>query len=381
MADPYGIDWGALQQPNILGNFVAGHEAGAKLRKDRSRREGLNLLATDPVAGANALIASDNSDAVTASFGARNVLGEYQAKEAAKPFAAKGDYRGASRAAAEFDLEASRKFAAYGQEELDRTRKQAERSAAVLMSAAQIPDPVQRRAFIDQHATELEGLGYSREQIAGYDVSDATKMRADASRFLDLGTIAGKVSVEKFGDYAVTYDTNPVTGTRAVSRSEIPPTRAERRQDQEFDYRREHDAEELAFRREQERRRAQEASDPYSSPSRVMGPILAKIARGETLTPGEQRLYTDYRTARAQPDDFMAGDALGGDYGAPGTPAPAAAPTPSKTPAARPGAARGRPADGRSAASPVQPRSRAEAEALPSGTWFRDPAGNLIQKR
>ena len=312
---PFDINFAAINTGNPLRDYLVGREAGQKIRQDRARQEGLNVLARDPSAGAESLIASGNADAAREALQARNVLATYQANEVAKPYASKGDYTGAARAAGAYDVGVARQLESFGQEQLDHTAKVGKRSAAVLMAAAQIPDPNARRAFVDQHADELTGLGYSHDQIAGYDLSDPTKMRADAARFLDLSDLAGKMSVEKFGDYAVTYETNPVTGTRPVSRTEIPATRSDRRQDAEFAYRQEHDAEELRLARAREARESANATNPDSSPAKVMGPIFRKMANGEPLTEGETRALQYYKLDPLTAAAVDGGAPAGGEYG------------------------------------------------------------------
>lgn len=63
----------------------------------------------------------------------------------------------------------------------------------------------------------------------------------------------------------------------------------------------------------------------------VMGPIYGKIARGEPLTPGEERLYSD---SRRPVDPYAA--LLAGGGGGYDMPPPAAAPRPAATPARTP---------------------------------------------
>lgn len=370
------INWSMLDtNPNIFAKTVAGVEAGAKAKTERDTRAAMNLFAQDPSRGGTALIAAGRPDLARDAFSARKSGRAYQAEEAARPFTERGDFMGAAKAAGGVDIETGGRLQSFNKEQLSQLRDMNTRGAEVIMAASRLASPEERRAFIDGQADELAAYGYPVEKIRGYDVSDPMRMRADASSKMSLAEQAGKISVEKFGDYAVTYETNPVTGSRAVSKSEIPMTRAERRQDEEFSYRRQHDAEELDLARRREARMSASESDPAGSPSKVMGPIYAKLARGEPLTPGERQAMLYYRL------DPLTADAVGedDDVGAAERPPQVPAPAPSPAPPARPGS--GRPGNGRSSASPVQPRSRAEAEALPSGTWFRDPAGNLIQKR
>lgn len=82
------------------------------------------------------------------------------------------------------------------------------------------------------------------------------------------------------------------------------------------------------------------------SPSRqtmagTMAPILAKVSRGETLTPGEQQAWSMYRPRRA---------------------------------------AKGGQAQQGSADNPVPVTTRDEAMRLPAGTYFRNPQGKVMRR-
>jgi hypothetical protein len=195
---------------------------------------------------------------------------------------------------------------------------------------------------------------------------DDNSLKAEASKVIGMDKLLGSYSMRDEGDSVVTYRNNAFGPPEEVSRRALPPTRADARAERGLQIREEND----------------QQRDTAVTPSRVIGPVLAKIGRGETLTPGEQQLYTDYRTAKARPDDMLGYGGDGGDDGDYGA-APSAPARAHSAPAARapqPGA----PGGGRLGASPsapVRPKSRAEAMTLPRGTWFTDPSGNLIQKK
>jgi hypothetical protein len=296
------VNWGALQLPNYFDAAARGWDQGRAIRSEREMRMATNLFATDPEAGARAMIASGRPDVANAFLTANRNLDSHRARTTARPFLEQGDYAGAAKAAAGLDPAMSRELQGWDKERLDRTHELGKRGSQIIMAASALPDPQARSDYIQKHTDELLQYGFKPEQIAGYDVSDPLKMRADAAKFMDLGTLAGKVSVEKFGDYAVTYQTDPIRGTRAVGKTEIPETRAERRaaasedrQEREFAWRQKYDMERLKLAVMEEERQAREQGNPYSSPAKVLGPIFAKMARGEALTAGEERAVYAYK--------------------------------------------------------------------------------------
>lgn len=365
------IQWGNLQTPNYFAAMAEGVDAGRKLRQEREVRRAANLFAQDPEAGANAFIAAGRPEAAAAMLTASSGVDKFKGRRAAQPFLEGGDYAGAAKAAAPHDLDLAKSLSEMDKDALDRNHALGKRGAAILMAASNLSDPGERRAYIDENAAELVKYGMPQERIAAYDVQNPQKMRADAGKFMELGDLAGKISVEKFGDYAVTYQTDPIRGTRAVGKTEIPETRAERRQREEFEYRQQHDAEEMAYKREldgkqlsiRERElaiREKIAQDPHSSPAKVMGPIFAKLAAGQELTSGEAEAMRFYKldpiTANALGDD-------GGveDYGEGVTsPPPATAP---RAPA-RPAGAGGLPDRARAQLREGQPTTFANGQ-----TW------------
>lgn len=321
------LNWGLLAQPNrIAENALLGYEAGRKERDQRQVKNALALADSDPRGSVNALMALGRPDLASNVTTMTNTRRTQDAQEAGRDLAAAGDYQGAAKAAAPFDLTVARQFSTYGKEQLDQKRVAGERSAAIIMAASRLGSPEERRTFIGSHADELAGLGYTPDQVAGYDVSNPTRMRADAARFLSLADIAGKVSTEKFGDYAVTYQTDPINGTREISRQEIPETRADRLARDKYDHDVANDRERLTLDRSREGRMQQNADNPESSPSTVMGPIYAKLARGEDLTPGERQALQYYKL------DPITADAVG-DLDEEPTPPPA--PTGRRQPAPR----------------------------------------------
>lgn len=333
------IQWDGLNSsPNIFALGMQGYETGRKIRNEREVRQATNVFAQDPDKGTDALIAAGRPDLAAASTSARRSQRVARAEKDASASAASGDYASAARAAAGSDIGTAGAYQKFGDDQMDHLQKAGERSARIIMSASTLPTPQARTAYIAQHSDELAGMGYTPEQIASYDTTDETKMRADAARFMTLSEIAGKRDVQRLGDFAVVYDTDPVRGTRAVSKTAIPPTRAEQRQQAEFDWRKTYDERKLALDAQAEERRAQAAGNPDSSPSKVVGPLYRKLVNGEALSTGEKAALNYYKldpmTARAVSG---AEDDGSDEYARPGGAAPP--PNGTRRPTPPPGAA------------------------------------------
>lgn len=100
------------------------------------------------------------------------------------------------------------------------------------------------------------------------------------------------------------------------------------------------------------------------TPSDVVAPILAKVSRGENLTPGEQRAVDLYQ--RLDPMDIRIRNALQGAGARPPAPAAQGAPSPANQQQG-------------TRENPVSVSGPDEARSLPSGTWFTAPDGVLRQ--
>jgi hypothetical protein len=292
------VNWGALGQPvNALASYRGGVEAGQKVATERTRRNALATYGVNPEGALSALMTAGDTGTVNALVGTDDKLSTWRGRRAARPAMEAGDYAGAAKAAGGFDPELAAQISKMDADQKDRLYKMGQRSASVIMAAAQIPDPQQRRAYIGQYSTELTGLGLTPEQIANYDVTDPVRMRADAARFMEVSDIAGRSSVEKVGDYSVNYETNPVTGSRPVSKTLIPPTRAERLAEERFGAEQDYRSNRLALDREGLDLRRQEQENKPPTVSAEQGRVMEKVRQGVPLTAGEQEVW-DYMQNR-----------------------------------------------------------------------------------
>jgi hypothetical protein len=371
-------------QPDPFGSFTKGYNALQTMRDNRVSRDAGNLLASGDAPGAynafaragmidkagSALEVGNKREAYTRTREVGNAFND-DPKKAAAAAAAGGDVQGAMQILTHVENMDTKKRASF---------KEANEELARMMTWVATAPPQERETrrgaviqslgsmFPNADAPEVRAI-LQRAQTMPLD--DAS-LKAEASKVIAMDKLLGSYTMRDEGDNVVTYRNNAFAPPEEVSRRPLPPTRADARAERG-----------LQIREENDRQR-----DTAVTPSKVIGPVLAKIGRGETLTPGEQQLYTDYRTAKARPDDMLGYGGDGGDDGDYGAAPNALSASPARA-APAPGAARaqppgvGRPAArlGASPSSPAKPRSRAEAMALPRGTWFTDPSGNLIQKK
>lgn len=297
-------DWNLLKTaPNAYASFNAGVDDSAKYLDRRNaiqdRTQLKNAYATaavDPVAGGNALMAAGQPAAAVNALSYMGARNKAEATSAAAPYLAKGDTKGAVAAAAGKDIDYAQHLSKLDAEGLARQQQLGQFAGSILMSAANLPDPAQRRDYLTRNASRLTALGLPPEAVANYDVNDVSKMRADASGFMSLSDAAGSIKTEKLGDQSVTYKVNPVTGYSEVGRRDIPKTRAEILAEQRAAETAGYHRETLDLRREEAGRR-----EEADTPTKVVGALYAKMQRGEPLSKGEQAVLDHYSTGKMHP--------------------------------------------------------------------------------
>lgn len=387
---------------NIFQNFMTGLEAGNR-QADRNRvraaqdEAGLLMTKGDTTGAARVLMAAglygDANTASQVSMTRRRDDAQIKAGEqyrAGQPGAAAGEFFGAGmieegeqartrgvardtgaafardpHSAAEVaalggDVEMATRLTDWAERLDERGREEALKRnqvfAPVLYRAGQMPYE-QRRAYIASQGQALSGLGFTPEQIAGFDPTDEN-IQSMVDTQLGIEKLLGTYSQREVGDEVRTYNTNPY-GVRPVAREPIPITRDERRQDERLNL---------------ERERLERIPE-VNSVGDVLGPLLSRYAAGEELSPQEQAIV----------DRHLEGGntaMFGMGMGMPAAPTPVA-PTMPRPPAATPAVPAAQPARSSGSgtqADPARPRTRQEAAALPSGTWFLDPSGNLLQR-
>lgn len=209
-------------------------------------------------------------------------------------------------------------------------------------------DPRARAAELERWAPYLREHGITDEQISSADLTDAGLSRQFAKSF-DFKAMIEKEKSDR--DFAATQADRAADNARADSA--LSETRRNHRVTESQGGQR------IAISR---------ANAGEVSPSKVMGPILAKISQSgmKSLTPSEAEAFNAYKSFGIV-DQALGRGAPVGDEGDDGS---VTLPAPTETGPIIPSAAR-RPLS----ASPVRVRSIAEARALPKGTEFLTPDG------
>lgn len=275
--------------------------------------------------------------------------------------------------------------------DLSNVATRGERGASALYAALALPKE-QRSAYMAQHRDLATDAGISPEQFASFDWSNDQAVRSVADRWQDASKMAGEVSLQRFGDNVQTVRTGP-SGTQVLDSREVPQTRAEQLDASRVNYAQSSDQRDYRYRETRDQaddayRNSRAASeDAYrkwqqenpNSRGDVEGVVLSKAVRegAAALSTEEKAIYDRYLASSSSTGNELLG-LLGG--GAPGT-QPGGQPTPAQRPApVQPG--RGGPAGAAGTQqNPARPRTTAEAQALPAGSYFLDPSGNLIQRQ
>ena len=363
----------------LIPTIIGAYQAGQDNRTQRQRRNALqgydgtpgslrdvstNLIRSGDMSGAG--------DLMSVGQGVNALRGVVASSDRAR----QGDYRGASQAAAgEGQVDLARQFMALDQGQLEAAQQRGRQGASALLAALSLP-PEQRASYMTQYLPLAEEMGIGRARFEQIDWSNDAMIRAQASTWLDASKLAGDISVQRFGDEAVTMRVSPA-GSEVVGRLPIPESRQERfardqfayRQEQDQadrDYRVQRDREEDALRREQ--REAMSRSD-------VEGAVLAKATREglESLNPAERQIYD---RATALPNASPWG-------GVPGLPAATPPGISRPAPQAAQQPQRGQQAGGNGASpdAPARPQTQQDLDRLPSGAYYVDPGdGQLYQK-
>lgn len=286
-------------------------------------------------------------------------------REEIAPMVREGRYGDAARTAASGGEAAmANQLLQLNANELSLVKARGERGAATIYAALDLP-PAQRAAFMQQNRDLAMEAGVPAEVFDRADWSDTASLRAIANQWQGVATLAGDISLQKFGDSVQTVRTGP-SGSTVLDSREIPMTRAEvadqqrlrsaeARDERDYRYRRERDAADDDYRREALKVRSSDVS-----PNDVIGPVLAKVQAGgvAALSEGERVIFQRWQDG---------GSSSAGWGAAPASPAPAARP---------------QPGTGTSQGAPARPMNEADFNALPSGAWFVNPAdGRTMQKK
>lgn len=317
----------------VIDAFNAGQQA--RDRRDRRNALAAYSQAATPEAQQNALnplVAMGDFETLGAAREHREQNAFDATRRAAGAAAGAGRYREAADVASgagQVDLAAQ--FMQLDRGALEGARVRGERGAAVIYSALQLPAQ-QRAAYVAQHQDLASELGISPEQLSQVDFANDGAMRALADQWLDASKLAGDISLQRFGDAVQTVRTGP-GGSTVLDSREIPQTRAEQFEREQFGYRREQDRLDNEYRAGRA-----EAEDAYRrwqmenslTRSDIEGQVLRKALEvGADALTAEERAVYDRAVHVSQGGGF--------GFGLEPSPSPAAgqaAPTPARPAAA-----------------------------------------------
>jgi hypothetical protein len=323
MADPYSI---IASYPNAGQAFATAYSQGQEQNRQQRIRQSIAALSAGNNPDALRQLYAD--DPQTAMSMENQLYQRSERQREADSRAALGDYysnpndQGAAARAASADPE---KFITFQGKRLDATKTD-------LSNAIQL------------HDMSMQLLGGVHDQ-ASYDQAKASarSLYAQYGKDFDSLNLPDTYSPDLVHDLQMQgMDTSKQLS--AIARENNVDSQIEDRQGRLEEYTRHNQAMENNQRRGQDMRAngtGKPAVPKAPTPTTVIGAIMAKQARGEQLTPAEAKTYNEYRTAKAKP--------TGGHGGGQST-----------------GLSR--------------PQNRAEYDAIPSGTRFVDPNGNVRVK-
>jgi len=167
------IQWERLAQPNQTGNLLAGYEAGKAAGVERDTKNALGLYAQGDAEGAYRALMPIDPEKAMAIRKASDAEKREKARTGILSQYGSGDTEGASKAALQSgDVDTLELINKMDERTAAMALKRTEQQATLLMPLLDVP-AAERKARIGQLAPQLEAVGFSPEQIAGFDPSDA----------------------------------------------------------------------------------------------------------------------------------------------------------------------------------------------------------------
>jgi hypothetical protein len=285
------IDWGLTQnQPDPVMAFIKGQEIGSELRARKAKAAAMQLIASgDFNGGMAALVAAGDLEGATSVEKLQSSQNDRLAMDAARPHLAAGRPRQATQAAMQYSPKVGGDLSKFTTEELTRGEATTKKSADLLYGLAGIKDPAERAAERQRARQTLIEMEISDAGLARFDAvpDDPEKMKGYAGLALD---VAGHITNE-FKRREDARDERRLGET--IRHNEVIEGQADTRLGYEgervgMDRKRlDNEATRLEFERTRLGR-------DETSPSNVIGGILAKKARGEPTTPAEDRTMYEY---------------------------------------------------------------------------------------
>lgn len=190
-----GINWGGLNNgANPFASFTQGMERGAEMREARAqrdreatRRQAINLFATDPRGAEAGLMAVGDIETAEALRKRREGAATDERRAKVGGMVGQKDYAGAqAEAIAGGDFDMAKSIAGLDEAQRKAAREHAEDLGGFAMGLKTVPYE-QRKAIIAQVRPLLLQRGFNEQQIDGFDPSDAN-ITALATSAMDLKT-------------------------------------------------------------------------------------------------------------------------------------------------------------------------------------------------
>lgn len=312
----YSLPWRSAQE-----GLMTGMQMGRQMRQQRAQREAASMIGTGDRDGAARTLMSAGMFGEAGTM--TNVLDQNEgraSRRAAGGLMVSGDYMGAAAelyrggdltggeqlqgrarsreagaaltedprsaaaiAAAGGDIEQATQLLDWADRADDNARQEATQRAGVmapiLNNVARLPYE-QRRAAVTSQTQALAGIGFTPEQLAAFDPTD-DNIRAVSDSVLGLEKVLGGFSQRVVGDEVRTYRTNPY-GVERVGSEPVPYSRDEGREDKRLGL-------------EEERIGLQRAQlNVANSTGDVLGPLLQRYSRGESLNEQEDSIVQHY---------------------------------------------------------------------------------------
>lgn len=357
------VNWGILRTGNTGKEMISAFEAGqsnAQKRQEYARKEGarsaLSNYQTDPEGTVSALFQYDPETAMKLGDYTRGQKEAAARKERGSLYATDPKAgRTAALAAGDTDQVMTFDKMEAGQREI--VEANAKKAYAIVGKLAEMPYEQRKAAWLKLAPAVADEFGFPAETLAQVDPTDEwiVAKKIEGAEF--------EAKAQSFQAGREVRGVNPQTGEQKWALS-LPadPLDVETKRAQIENQR-------SSSRRAEEDQRLEREKWEYErdnpGASEVLGRIQSKLASGQTLTPGEQKIYDDSRTARIDPNDPYGGGGGGGSYSGGGY---------GKPPAGAAGASG-------TAVAPYRPMSAADFAKVPLGAYYVNPSDGRTLKR
>lgn len=388
-----------IQFPNYLNTFVSAAQAGHAAAKDRARQSALATYRTDPAGAQNALVSSGDIEGANALSDLSRRQRQTDAEATAQTQYQAGDSQGAlNTLAGAGDNEGLRSYVALDEHKRAVAQDITQRKGAIAYTLSQDfkkdpnlaaqqweqwikPEMVKKGYFTQEEADRAPISAANPQGSIAFLDKYANDALTAVQRMEEADRVATRNKPVTVGPNSALVD--PATGKTLATGPRAAPA-GYRYSDDGSDQLEvipggpadPHQVGQIAGARRdaivsRPMARAGGPGKPQAlTPSKVIGPILGKVANGEPLNAGEQELFERYKNG---PNNLLG--LVAGQPGAPAPqPAPAAQPAPQPQPRAQPQA---QPHPG-GAANAARVNSKADLDRLSKGAPYINPADGKV---